>query len=201
MSARASRAPAPVSTANRAPASLTPRSKSRMPRAGPISQCGRGAKSNSGGAPCRRTSTLSASERPTGTLACGRFGSLSAHSRRSASHRLEPALVLLDGRRVLLPGLDQRLRRARRRACARAIRSPTSLRAWRADSSTGRMARRSASSATSRSSSPPSPSPRVARPARTSSSRLRSRVGSSMVSSPVKRALHSNAAGHFAAVC
>ena len=63
ISARASRAPAPVSTANRAPASLAARSKSSMPSAGPISQCGRGAKSKPGGAPCRRTSTLSASER------------------------------------------------------------------------------------------------------------------------------------------
>ena len=46
MSARASRAPAPLSTENRAPAMRAARSKSRMPSAAPRSQCGFGTKSN-----------------------------------------------------------------------------------------------------------------------------------------------------------
>ena len=46
MSARDSRAAAPRSTVKRAPAIFAPRSKSRMPRAGPRSQCACGAKSN-----------------------------------------------------------------------------------------------------------------------------------------------------------
>ena len=46
MSARASRAPAPISTENRAPDMRAARSKSRMPSAVPSSQCGFGSKSN-----------------------------------------------------------------------------------------------------------------------------------------------------------
>ena len=46
MSARASRAPAPSSMANRDRAIFVARSKSRMPSAGPRSQCAFGAKSN-----------------------------------------------------------------------------------------------------------------------------------------------------------
>ena len=77
MSARASRAPAPSSTEKRAPDIRVARSKSRMPSAGPRSQCGlrleveRARLAVRGGLPrCPRRS------RPTGTLACGRFGSV-----------------------------------------------------------------------------------------------------------------------------
>jgi hypothetical protein len=52
MSARASRAPAPINTEKRAPDMRAARSKSRMPSAAPISQCGFGSKSNTGGLPC-----------------------------------------------------------------------------------------------------------------------------------------------------
>ena len=67
MRARSSRAPAPVRTANRAPAIFAARSKSRMPRASPISQwllagvrqCGRGSPP--------RVSLLSLASFPIGT--------------------------------------------------------------------------------------------------------------------------------------
>src|SRR6266550_704145 len=71
MSARDSRAPAPLNTVKRAPAILVPRSKSMMPSAGPRSQCGIGMKSNARGSPWRRTSTFSSALFPTGTLGCG----------------------------------------------------------------------------------------------------------------------------------
>ena len=64
------------------------RSKSRMPSAGPISQCGFGSKSNVGGVPQRRTSELSAADVPTGTLSCGRFGSVSSSASRRRFDRL-----------------------------------------------------------------------------------------------------------------
>ena len=51
---------APYRPRSARPRSSSPRSKSRIPAPSPISQCGRGAKSNFGGAPQRRTSTLSA---------------------------------------------------------------------------------------------------------------------------------------------
>src|SRR5690606_31106795 len=83
--ARASRAPAPDRTEKRAPDMRAARSKSRMPSAPPISQWGFGAKSNVRGVPHRRTSTLSADEAPTGTLWCGRLGSVSSSAWRRAS--------------------------------------------------------------------------------------------------------------------
>ena len=64
------------------PAILVPRSKSMIRSAGPRSQWARGGKSNARGSPWRRTSTLSAALVPTGTLACGRLGSVSSASFR-----------------------------------------------------------------------------------------------------------------------
>ena len=58
ISARASRAPGAISTVNRAPAIFVPRSKSRMPSAGPRSQCGFGSKSSARGSPTRRISRV-----------------------------------------------------------------------------------------------------------------------------------------------
>src|SRR5450830_921495 len=68
ISARESRAPAPIRTANRAPDIFAARSKSRIPSADPMSQCGFGSKSNARGSPWRRTSTLSSALFPTGVL-------------------------------------------------------------------------------------------------------------------------------------
>ena len=66
VSARDNRAPAPRSSANLAPDIFVARSNSRMPRAGPRSQCARGSKSNVVGSPHVRTTTLSASLLPDG---------------------------------------------------------------------------------------------------------------------------------------
>ena len=96
ISARSSRAPAPISTANRAPDILVARSKSMMPSAGPRSQCGFGAKSKARGSPCRRTSTLSAALAPTGTDSCGRLGSVRSRRRRCCSICSSFDLDLLD---------------------------------------------------------------------------------------------------------
>ena len=76
ISARSSRAPAPMYTANRAPLSLAARSRSRMPSASPISQCGFGSKSNVRFSPHVFTVTLSASEVPAGTSSRVRLGIL-----------------------------------------------------------------------------------------------------------------------------
>ena len=51
ISARSSRAPAPISTEKRAPDIFAARSKSRIPSAAPMSQCGFGSKSNARGSP------------------------------------------------------------------------------------------------------------------------------------------------------
>ncbi len=82
MSARSSRAPVPRIRVKRDSAIFTPRSKSRMPRAVPTSQWGRGSKENSRGSPQRRTSRLEFSSRPTGTDSWGMLGT---HSTREAS--------------------------------------------------------------------------------------------------------------------
>src|SRR5579859_280852 len=56
-----------------------------MPSSAPRSQCALGVKSNFGGVPHLRTSTLSSALFPTGTLACGRFGMPARMSRSRAS--------------------------------------------------------------------------------------------------------------------
>ncbi len=58
ISARSRRAPAPLSTANRAPEIFVARSKSMMPSAVPRSQCAFGSKSNARGSPWRRASAI-----------------------------------------------------------------------------------------------------------------------------------------------
>ena len=73
-SARESRAPFPRNTAKRLPESFAARSKSRMPSASPISQCGFGVKAKAGGVPALRTTTLSCSPAPCGTESSSRFG-------------------------------------------------------------------------------------------------------------------------------
>ena len=85
ISARSSFAPMSQYTAKRAPVSLAARSRSSTPSSSPSSQCGLGVKSNCGGAPQRRTSTLSASLLPTGTLSSGRLGIPVRMSRSLAS--------------------------------------------------------------------------------------------------------------------
>src|SRR6266852_3808010 len=56
-----------------------------MPARSPTSQCGLGAKSNFGGAPQRRISTLSVTKCPRGTEECGTLGMVSRRSRCLAS--------------------------------------------------------------------------------------------------------------------
>ncbi len=73
ISARSSCAPAPISTAKRAPEIFAARSKSR-PRAAPISSCSFGVKANCRFSPHSRTSALADSSGPSGTSADGRFG-------------------------------------------------------------------------------------------------------------------------------
>ena len=105
ISARASRAPAPTSTVNLAPAILVPRSKSITPSAGPRSQCACGVNENSRGVPERRTSTLSAALFPTGTDACGTLGMASSPRLRRCSIVSSSTLELLDLLRALPVGL------------------------------------------------------------------------------------------------
>ena len=130
ISARDSRAPAPLNTEKRAPAIFVARSKSRMPSAGPRSQCGCGSKSNARGSPWRRTSTLSAALLPTGTLACGRFGSTSSAGRRWCSTASSWNAELLDLLRPRAVGLLNRRRcRAPAASPARSRRPRCSARA------------------------------------------------------------------------
>ena len=80
------------------------RSKSRIPSAGPSSQCGFGSKSIAGGVPQRRTSALSAADFPAGTLSCGRFGSVSKRASRRCSIARQLRFQLADaaGARLVL---------------------------------------------------------------------------------------------------
>ena len=97
MSARASCAPAPISTVNRAPAIFVPRSKSMMPSAGPRSQCACGSKSNARGVPdaTHLDVVVGALARPARSRAacsgCGAAGRV-----RSLLDRLELRVELLD---------------------------------------------------------------------------------------------------------
>ena len=109
MSARASRAPAPSSTENRAPDIRAARSKSRMPSAVPSSQCGFGVKSNAGGVPQRLISTLSADDFPAGTLSCGRFGNRSSECVAALLDLGQLRFALADLRAPLLVGGDERV--------------------------------------------------------------------------------------------
>ena len=59
---------------NLVPVTFAPRSKSKIPKLSPISQCGFGAKENAGILPQVLISTLSSSFFPTGTSALGTFG-------------------------------------------------------------------------------------------------------------------------------
>ena len=102
ISARASRAPAPRSTEKRAPDMRAARSKSRIPSAAPISQCGFGVNANAGGVPQRRTSGLSADDFPSGTLSCGRFGTVrSSASRRRSISASSASRALISAPRAL----------------------------------------------------------------------------------------------------
>ena len=63
-----------------------------MPRRSPISQWGRGSKSNVGGVPSVRTMTLSSSPAPTGVSAWGMLGSSSRRAFSSSSISLTARL-------------------------------------------------------------------------------------------------------------
>ena len=103
ISARASRAPAPISTENRAAAILVPRSKSMMPSAGPRSQCACGVNVERraacrGGAlrRCRRRSCRPARSRAAGSA--GPAARDCGAARASASSRSSCLIVLRRAR-------------------------------------------------------------------------------------------------------
>ena len=73
LSARTRRAPSPRKTGKPDPVILAPAGRSRIPRAAPSSQCGRGAKSNTGGVPQARTTRLALAS-PSGDLLRGEIG-------------------------------------------------------------------------------------------------------------------------------
>ena len=110
MSARDSRAPAPLSTAKRAPAILVAalevddaERRARDPSAPAARSRTRAARR------ARRTSTLSAALLPTGTLACGRFGSVEQRRVALMLDRVELDAELLDLLRARAVGfLDRR---------------------------------------------------------------------------------------------
>jgi hypothetical protein len=100
-SARSSRAPASNWSENRAPAIFAARSKSRIPSASPISQCGRGGNANAFGVPALlavRRLVLAARDR------------LVRHVRNPLLDLLEvglaPALVAFEGSNLFLQALD-----------------------------------------------------------------------------------------------
>ena len=103
MSARESRAPAPQQHREARAGDLAPRARSRGCRApAPRSQCGLRRRSRTArGSPTRRTSRLSAALVPTGTLACGRFGTVEQEPRALLLERLELGVELLDPLRAL----------------------------------------------------------------------------------------------------
>ena len=177
MSARDSRAPAPLRTANRAAEIFTARSKSMIPNAGPRSQCGCGSKSNARGSPCRRTSTLSAAVLPTGTLECGRFGSSSSAELRwySIASTWMPSCLICCARARLASCTGVMSRPCR---FARAISSPDVFCSRLRPSSSGMSRRRAASSVAMSSSALSGSRPRLRSPARTTSTWSRTKFGS-----------------------
>ena len=169
ISARASRAPAPLSTENRAPAILRRRARSRGCRApgrdpsAPAAEVERRA-ARRRGAPrrCRRRSC------PTGTLACGRFGSVSSSAGRAGARPRRAGrsscLICCAARAV---GLLNR-RRCRAPAAWRARpRRPTCSARASALRARGSAAAARVSSVASSSSALSGSRPRLRRPART----------------------------------
>ncbi len=77
-SARESRAPFREAEQTGCPKASAARSKSRTPRASPISQCGFGSKSKRRGSPQVRTRTLERSSLPSGTESSSKFGELAS---------------------------------------------------------------------------------------------------------------------------
>ena len=63
---------------NRLPESFAARSKSRMPKRSPSSQCGSGSKSKARGSPTVRTTTFARSSLPSGTESSSKFGACSS---------------------------------------------------------------------------------------------------------------------------
>ena len=92
MSARESSDAPPLSTVNREPVIFAARSKSRMPRAGPRSQCASGGKSKRVGSPHVFTTTFADSSAPSGTEECGTFGSVSSMGDEARIQRLQDFL-------------------------------------------------------------------------------------------------------------
>ena len=148
---------------------LRRRARSRGCRApGPRSQCGlrleverRAARRDA------RTSTLSAALLPTGTLACGRFGSASSACVALVLDRVELDAELLDLLRARAVGLLNRAPCPCPAAWRWRSRRPTVF-CWRfSPSSSGISRRRAVSSVAISSSALSGSSPRLRRPART----------------------------------
>ncbi len=120
--ARSRRAPRPLYTAKREPAIFIAASKSRIPAPSPSSQWALGLKSNCGGAPQRRTSTLSAADLPTGTLECGILGTVSRKFFScSSSSATFPSIDFISSERCFISSVFSR---ACAMACSAAGPSP-----------------------------------------------------------------------------
>ena len=97
ISARSSCAPAPISIAKRAPEIFVARSKSRMPSAGPRSQCGLRRRSRTRrGSPHVRTTTLSAALLPVGHALVRQVGNVASKRAALLFDGVELDLELLD---------------------------------------------------------------------------------------------------------
>ena len=92
MSARDSSEAGPLRTVKREPVIFAARSKSRMPSAGPRSQCACGGKSKRVGSPHVFRTTFAVSSSPSGTSSCGMFGSVSSMGANRSSRAFESLL-------------------------------------------------------------------------------------------------------------
>src|SRR5580658_7712276 len=90
MSARTRRAPSPMKKGKPAPVTFAPRSKSKSLENPGMSQCATACAPTEPGSPCDEWTTFSCGVLPSGTLACGRLGSVSIASWVLSSAPLSP---------------------------------------------------------------------------------------------------------------
>src|SRR5687767_13138624 len=186
--ARSSCAPAPISTAKRAPEILVARSKSITPSCGPRSQCALGSKSNLRASPHVRTTTLSAALFPTGTLACGTLGSVSSRivrCRSALSSSTSSCLIFCP--RILLA--SKRWLASCPCLLARATSSPDAFCSRFNPSICGIRRRRCVSAVANCCNSAVTSRPRLASPFCTASRLSRTKAGSSIGMAPLEQCL------------
>ena len=152
--ARSGAAAGPRRTVKRAPVIFAARSKSRMPSAGPRSQCAFGAKSKRVGSPQVFRTTFAVSSAPSGTESSGMFGSVASMGANRSSRSFDLFFDEDDLRRERLARSAPRRPRPRPPCASRRSSAEREFRSARAASIRVICVRRSASMARHSSSAP-----------------------------------------------